>query len=95
MALGRGKHTTRIVELFSFLKGSVLDTPGFSAIEFNELKKEDIKKAFIEFNEIKCPYKGCMHLLEKECVVKTRVKEGKILLSRYQNYEKIVNEVKK
>ena len=48
-ALGRGKHTTRTVELFEFLDGQVLDTPGFSALNFEGYKKEDIKEAFREF----------------------------------------------
>ena len=85
-ALGRGRHTTRVVELFNFLNGKVMDTPGFSSLEFKNYTKEDIKNAFIEFQEYPCPYRNCSHTNEKECVVKEKVLEKKILKSRYLNY---------
>jgi len=89
-ALGRGKHTTRHVELIEMYKGKVLDTPGFSSIDFNNMTNEDIRDTFIEFRKDPCPYKDCMHLNEKECHVKKSVKEGKILKSRYENYQKFI-----
>ena len=89
-ALGRGKHTTRHVELIELFGGKVLDTPGFSSLDFNELKKEDIKNCFIEFESFPCPYSDCMHIKEKECSVKKGVAEGKILPSRYENYKKFI-----
>lgn len=85
-ALGRGRHTTRVVELFSFLGGKVMDTPGFSSLEFNKYTKEEIKKAFVEFNDYPCPFKDCNHTNEEECVVKKAVLANNILDSRYQNY---------
>ena len=72
-ALGRGKHTTRVVELFNVYEGKILDTPGFSALDFYEYSNEDIRDAFIEFKKYPCPFKDCMHTNEKEC----RVKKGK------------------
>lgn len=93
-ALGRGKHTTRHVELIKLYKGKVLDTPGFSSIDLKEYTKEDIKNSFIEFNKFKCPYKDCNHLNEKECLVKQAVNNKKILDSRYDNYKKFIMEVK-
>ncbi len=90
-ALGRGKHTTRTVELWSLYGGKVLDTPGFSSLEFENLTKEEIKQAFPEFRKVHCPYDDCSHLIEKECVVRKLVREGKILESRYENYQRIVN----
>lgn len=90
-ALGRGKHTTRHVELIELFKGKVLDTPGFSSISFDELSKEDIKNGFIEFSKYDCPYQDCMHLKEKECKVVEAVKNNKILSSRYENYQKIIH----
>ncbi len=85
-ALGRGRHTTRVVELFPFLGGKVMDTPGFSSLEFNKYTKEEIKKAFVEFNDYPCPFKDCNHTNEEECVVKKAVLANNILDSRYQNY---------
>lgn len=86
LALGRGKHTTRVVELFEFLGGKVMDTPGFSSLEFKDYTKEDIKEAFIEFKKYPCPFKDCNHTNEKECVVKREVSANNILESRYLNY---------
>ncbi len=90
LALNRGKHTTRHVELLEMFDGKVLDTPGFSSLEFKEMSKEEIKDAFVEFNNFPCIYKDCSHVDEKECKVKEAVNQGKILLSRYENYLKIL-----
>ena len=89
-ALGRGKHTTRHVELIEMFKGKVLDTPGFSAIDLKEMTNEDIRDSFIEFSEYPCPYRDCMHINEKECSVKEAVKNQEILESRYENYKKFI-----
>ena len=86
VALGRGRHTTRVVELFDFLGGKVMDTPGFSSLELNGYSKEEIKDAFIEFFMYPCPYGDCNHTNEKECCVKKAVLENNILESRYLNY---------
>lgn len=90
-ALGRGKHTTRHVELIEMCKGKVLDTPGFSMVDFNEMSREDIRDGFVEFSAYKCNFKNCMHLNEKKCSVKDAVNEGHILKSRYDNYKKFIN----
>lgn len=89
-ALGRGKHTTRHVELIEMYKGKVLDTPGFSSLDLDKLDLEDIKNSFIEFSNYPCPYRDCMHIKEKECNVIKAVEDGKILESRYENYKKFV-----
>ena len=86
LALGRGKHTTRVVELFEIANGKVMDTPGFSSLEFKGNTKEDIKNSFIEFSKYPCPFKDCSHTNEKECVVKKEVLANNILESRYLNY---------
>ena len=95
-ALGRGKHTTRHVELINLFDGYVADTPGFSSLTFIGMKKEDIRDNMTEFNNYKdkCRYKDCMHLKEDECEIKRMVQNGTILKSRYENYEKFVNEIK-
>ena len=84
-ALGRGRHTTRVVELFEINHGKVMDTPGFSSLEFN-CSKEEIRNAFVEFSMYPCPFKDCSHTNEKECVVKKEVYANNILESRYLNY---------
>lgn len=94
LALGRGKHTTRNVTLYPFLDGKVMDTPGFSALDFSNYKKEDIKKSFREFSLYNCPFKDCSHTKEKECMVKKAVEDKKILVSRYNSYLKFYEEGK-
>ena len=94
VALGRGKHTTRVVELFDFCNGKVMDTPGFSSLEFNRYTKEQIRDAFIEFLEYPCPFKDCNHTKEEECCVKKEVLNKNILESRYENYLSFIEEVK-
>lgn len=93
-ALGRGRHTTRHVELIHVWKGNVLDTPGFSSLDLTDISKEEIKDAFKEFERITCFYQDCFHLKEKECLVKEAVDNGKILASRYENYTRFLNERK-
>lgn len=85
-ALGRGKHTTRHVELFEYKSSFIADTPGFSSLDLTNLNKEQIKNSFIEFKNTQCPYKDCNHTNEKECAVKQLVNDRKILKSRYENY---------
>lgn len=90
-ALGRGRHTTRFVQLIELFGGKVVDTPGFSMIEFNGMTKEDIRDSFIEFKKHPCPFKDCMHLTEKECRVKKEVEKNNILESRYEDYKKFIS----
>ena len=92
LALGRGKHTTRVVELFELFGGKVMDTPGFSSLEFKNYTKEQIRDAFREFKLYPCLYKDCMHTNEEECVVKEKVKSNNILESRYINYLNFIGE---
>ena len=91
-ALGRGKHTTRHVELIPMEQGWVADTPGFSAIDFHEMSRSDIRDNFVEFqtNRDQCKYKDCMHDKEDKCAIKELVSQNKILSSRYQNYLKFI-----
>lgn len=92
IALGRGKHTTRHTELIEVLGGYIADTPGFSSIDFRGMEKSDIRDNFIEFNEYResCEYKDCMHINELKCMVKNKVNDNTIKLSRYENYLKFV-----
>ena len=79
-------HTTRHVEMIEMLEGLVLDTPGFSSLEFPNMIKEEIRDAFIEFQDYPCPYRDCMHEKESDCNIKKAVINGDILKSRYDNY---------
>ena len=94
-ALGRGKHTTRHVELLEINGGLVADTPGFSSLSFINMNKKDIKDNFIEFydNEDKCKYQDCIHVKEDGCYIKELVEEGKIIKSRYENYVKFIESI--
>lgn len=96
LALNRGKHTTRHVELLHVYDGYVADTPGFSAISFLEMTNSDIRDNFIEFNNYRdyCEYKDCMHDNEINCEIKKRVNSGDILSSRYENYLKFIHKEK-
>ena len=91
-ALGRGKHTTRHVELLNLYDGLIADTPGFSSLDFIGMKNEDIRDNFIEFNVYRheCEYKDCMHINEKNCKIKEEIEKNNILKSRYENYLKFI-----
>ena len=88
LALNRGKHTTRHTELLELCGGLVADTPGFSALEFTGMNKENIRDNFVEFNLYRdeCQFRDCFHVFEKKCKVKEKVQDGTILKSRYDNY---------
>ena len=96
IALGRGRHTTRFVELINLFGGKLVDTPGFSSIDLSIYKKEDIKNSFIEFRKYNCKYKDCNHINEgiDECEVKKATLNNEILKSRYENYTKFVNDLR-
>lgn len=95
-ALGRGKHTTRHVELWQLYDGFIADTPGFSKLEFEKLDKANLKYYFKDFKVLasQCKFRECNHLKEPGCAVKKALDEGQIPASRYQSYEKIYQEVK-
>jgi len=96
-ALGRGKHTTRHVELFKVGNGLVADTPGFSSLNFQELDvdEEALAQAFIDFFELshECKFRGCLHINEPKCAVKARLKENPIYDARYLNYKNFMEEI--
>lgn len=95
-ALGRGKHTTRHVELMAFNDGLVADTPGFSKLDFRNIPLENVPMNYVDFFKLshQCKFNGCTHINEPGCEVKARVKNGDILPSRYENYKKIYEEIK-
>ena len=89
-ALGRGRHTTRHVELYKIQDFYIVDTPGFSALDINAYTNEQIKDSFVEFKNFNCKFRNCMHLKEKECAVKDALINQEILESRYNNYQNFV-----
>ena len=95
LALGRGRHTTRVTEAFSFLGGLVIDTPGFSALELIHYTKEQIRDSFKEFKNYPCLYKNCFHTNESECKIKEAVLDKKIMESRYINYLTFIGGIRK
>lgn len=93
----RGKHTTRHSELFFVEKDTyMMDTPGFSSMYTPEIEASELKEFFPEFAEFEdeCRFLGCVHIGERVCGVREAVKEGKISLSRYENYRLIYEELK-
>lgn len=88
-ALNRGKHTTRHTELYDVLGGYVVDTPGFSQVDFHDMSAVDIRDNMKEMfdNLHHCRYRDCMHIKEDGCSVKKLVENGTILSSRYYHYQ--------
>ena len=94
-ALGRGKHTTRHVELLQMYNGYVADTPGFSSLDL-EMEPLDVAHSFHDFNELslECKFRGCLHDSEPHCAVKQAVEAGKITKERYEHYLTFLQEAK-
>lgn len=97
-ALGRGKHTTRHVELLPVGDGFVADTPGFSSLDFSELdlELEDLGSCFpeIDTRSESCKFRGCTHRSEPHCAVKEGLEKGELSLSRYESYVSLFEELK-
>ncbi len=98
--LGRGRHTTRQVELFPLSGGGyVADTPGFSTVDmerYDMVKKDQLQYAFREFAPYlgQCKFPSCSHIREKGCAVLAAVQQGEIAPSRHQSYAAMYEEVK-
>ncbi|MBB6675524.1 ribosome small subunit-dependent GTPase A [Cohnella nanjingensis] len=95
--LGRGKHTTRHVELVQVPGGGfVADTPGFSQLDFQELGVEEIGSCFREFRALAsgCKFRGCTHTHEPHCAVLQARARGEIAESRYRHYTEFMTEWK-
>lgn len=98
--LGRGRHTTRHVELYRLSCGALAaDTPGFSSFDVDRMelaRKETIQYAFREFAPYlgKCRFQDCAHGKEKGCAVAEAVRTGAIPASRYQSYLRLYEQAK-
>lgn len=97
--LGRGRHTTRHVELFKVGSGYIADTPGFSSLDFetNDLiKKDELAFCFPDFTDYIgfCRFSTCAHVNDKGCSLVEAVKNGDVERTRHESYVTMYNEVK-
>ena len=98
--LGRGRHTTRHVELFRLDSGAIVaDTPGFSSFDTEEMelrRPEELQYTFREFAPYldQCRFTGCAHVKEKGCAVLAAVKAGEIPPSRHASYVRLYQQAK-
>ena len=98
--LGRGRHTTRQVELLHLPEGGLAaDTPGFSSISterYNLIEKDQLQNCFREFSPYieQCKFKGCSHTCEEGCAVLKAVEDGLIPRSRHESYVAMYQEIK-
>ncbi|WEV45895.1 ribosome small subunit-dependent GTPase A [Streptococcaceae bacterium ESL0687] len=93
--LGRGRHTTRHVELFKVAGGWIADTPGFSSLDYEVKDAPGLNEAFIDIRHYShgCKFRECTHTHEPSCAVKEAVAKGEILQSRYDDYLQLLSEV--
>lgn len=97
--LGRGRHTTREVELFDFCGGYLADTPGFSSLDFEKsdlILKDDLPYCFPEFEKYlgECKFSTCSHTCEKGCKIVEAVENGEIPFSRHKSYISFYNDAR-
>ena len=97
--LGRGRHTTRVVELFELDGCFVADTPGFSTVDLQRyeiIDKTQLQYCFPEFEKYlgQCQFTSCSHTCEKGCRILQALDDGEIEKSRHQSYVAMYNEVK-
>ncbi|MCI8520927.1 MAG: ribosome small subunit-dependent GTPase A [Clostridia bacterium] len=93
----RGRHTTRHVELFELNNGGfVLDTPGFSSLELERIKADELWEYFPEMRNHRdeCRFRGCSHINEPDCVIKNKVESGEIASTRYESYTQLYKQLK-
>ena len=95
---GRGRHTTRHVEIFPLEDGTMLyDTPGFTSLDMPRMDIRQVRELFPEFRRLheRCRYADCMHISEPGCAVREALAAGEIARSRYDSYLIMSEEVKK
>lgn len=95
--LGRGKHTTRHVELIPLEGGGyVADTPGFSSLEFGDMTELDLAESFRDFAALSdgCKFRGCLHMSEPSCAVRDALEAGELSAERYEHYKQFHDELK-
>ncbi len=95
----RGRQTTRIVKLFKIGKNYLADTAGFSLLDLamvSNIEERELAAYYPDFLQGRenCKYRSCLHISDVDCGVIQRVKSGKISQRRYENYLKILEELK-
>ncbi|PYZ93198.1 ribosome small subunit-dependent GTPase A [Salipaludibacillus keqinensis] len=96
-SLGRGKHTTRHVELIPLNGGGyVADTPGFSSLDFQSIRADELSLFFPEMKARinDCKFRQCTHVNEPGCAVKDACETGEIAEYRYKHYVEFLEEIK-
>ena len=97
--LGRGRHTTREATLYHLADGFIVDTPGFSSLDMEQVEpisKDELPDCFREFAPFfgECRFAGCAHYKERDCGVRRAVESGEIARSRYESYVTMYEAVK-
>ena len=95
--INRGKHTTRHSEIFYLGEDTyIMDTPGFTSLDYNVVEAENLHYYFGEFEEYEgqCRFNGCVHINEPACAVKNAVESGEINKTRYDIYTEMYQELK-
>lgn len=96
--LKRGKHTTRHAEIYKLdFGGYVVDTPGFSSFELEGIGEFDLKEYYPDIKKFDsgCRFADCLHYKEPNCVIKDKVNDGLISQTRYNNYVRLLEEIRK
>jgi len=98
--LGRGRHTTRHVELYPLFEGTyIADTPGFSSFEVDQMTpvpKEELQNVFPDFSAYlgQCRFNDCSHTKEQDCAILLAVQRGEIEKSRHESYVRLYEQAK-
>lgn len=95
--ISRGKHTTRHVEIFEYDDFYIVDTPGFSVFDIEDIPKKELYMYFEEFMEYtdKCQYRDCTHIKEEKCGVKEAVENNEIDINRYERFKQLYESIKR
>lgn len=91
----RGRHTTRHAQLWPYMGGAVLDTPGFSLLALEQIEQRQLDAAYPEFGDApaSCRFADCSHISEPDCAVKPLLESGALSAGRYQRYMDIYQEI--
>ena len=97
MKTDRGKHTTRHAELIPLdCGGYIVDTPGFSSFELENIQQSELQQYYSDFSLIsaECRFSGCSHASEPGCKIKELVANGTIDSGRYERYIELLDYLK-
>lgn len=94
--IGRGRHTTRHVELMETAMGGLIaDTPGFSQLDLPDMQRSELQEHYPEIwqRAPECRFSSCLHNSEPDCAVKKALAAGEINQGRYQRYLMLLEQV--